>query len=77
MSAIQSNRSMAEGMDACHFTKIKALIPIVEMHEFMAAIRSLSQGRAKISMEFAHYEKIPFEIKQQLIQSFKNEVEAV
>lgn len=47
------------------------------MHEFMAAIRSLSQGRAKISIEFAYYEKVPFEIQQQLIQSFKNEVEAV
>jgi len=31
----------------------------------------------KFHWNFAHYEKGPFEIQQQLIQSFKNEVEAV
>ena len=78
MSAIQSHRSLVEGMDAeGHFTKIKALIPIAEMHEFLATTRSLSQGRAKITMEFSHYEKVPFEIQQDLIQSFKNELQEV
>lgn len=78
MSAIQSHRSIVEGMDAeGHFTKIKALIPIAEMHNFMEAVRSLSQGRAKLSMEFSHYEKVPYEIQQLLIHSFKDELQEV
>ncbi|MBN8567139.1 MAG: elongation factor G [Flavobacteriales bacterium] len=75
MSAIQSHRSMVEGMDAeGHFTKVKAIIPIAEMHDFMGAVRSLSQGRAKLSMEFSHYEKVPYEIQQEVIQSFKEDL---
>jgi len=75
MSAIQSHRSMVEGMDAeGHFTKIKASIPIAEMHEFISVVRSLSQGRAKIVMQFSHYEKVPYEIQQEVIQSFKQEL---
>lgn len=78
MSAIQSHRSMVEGMDAeGHFTKIKASIPIAEMHEFSAAVRSLSQGRAKIAMEFSHYDKVPYEIQNELIKSFKKELQEV
>lgn len=78
MSSIQSHRSMVEGMDAeGHFTKIKALIPIAEMHEFSAAVRSLSQGRAKIAMQFSHYDKVPYEIQNELIKSFKKELQEV
>jgi len=78
MSAIQSHRSMVEGMDAeGHFTKIKALVPIAEMHEFSAAVRSLSQGRAKIAMAFSHYDKVPYEIQNELIKSFKKELQEV
>lgn len=78
MSSIQSHRSLVEGMDAeGHFTKIKALIPIAEMHEFSAAVRSLSQGRAKIAMQFSHYDKVPYEIQNELIKSFKKELQEV
>ncbi|GGD28727.1 elongation factor G [Flavobacterium orientale] len=78
MSAIQSHRSMVEGLDAeGHFTQIKALIPIAEMHEFTSDLRSLSQGRAKITMAFDHYESVPYEIQERLIQSFKSELQEI
>ena len=47
------------------------------MHDFMEAVRSLSQGRAKLSMEFSHYEKVPYEIQQEVIQSFKGDLAEV
>jgi elongation factor G len=74
MSTIQSHRSMVEGMDAeGHFTIIKAQIPIAEMHEFTNDLRSLSQGRARITMEFDHYESVPYEIQNKLIADFAKE----
>jgi elongation factor G len=75
MSTIQSHRSMVEGMDAeGHFTIIKAQIPIAEMHEFTNDLRSLSQGRARIAMEFDHYEAVAYEIQSKLIAEFQKEV---
>lgn len=74
MSTIQSHRSMVEGMDSeGHFTIIKAQIPIAEMHEFTGDLRSLSQGRAKIAMEFDHYESVPYEIQNKLVADFAKE----
>ena len=74
MSTIQSHRSMVEGMDSeGHFTIIKAQIPIAEMHEFTGDLRSLSQGRARIAMEFDHYESVPYEIQNKLVADFAKE----
>jgi elongation factor G len=74
MSAIQSHRSMVEGMDSeGHFTIIKAQIPIAEMHDFTGDLRSLSQGRARIVMEFDHYESVPYEIQNKLVADFAKE----
>ena len=74
MSAIQSHRSLVEGMDSeGHFTIIKALVPIAEIHEFTSDLRSLSQGRARIAMEFDHYEPVAYEIQSKLIAEFQNE----
>ena len=77
MSTIQSHRSMVEGMDSeGHFTIIKAQIPIAEMHEFTGDLRSLSQGRARISMEFDHYEAAPKNVQDEVIAKSKGRVKS-
>jgi len=38
---------------------IGASVPLGEMFSYSTTLRSLSQGRAVFTMEFAHYEEVP------------------
>ena len=46
-----------------------ALVPLAEMHGYATAIRSMSQGRATYYMEADHYEPVPQNITQKIIES--------
>ncbi len=46
-----------------------ALVPLAEMHGYATAIRSMSQGRATYYMEADHYETVPNNITQKIIES--------
>ncbi|MBI2019582.1 elongation factor G [Candidatus Daviesbacteria bacterium] len=46
-----------------------ALVPLAEMHGYATAIRSMSQGRATYYMEADHYETVPQNITQKIIES--------
>ncbi len=48
---------------------ILALVPLAEMHGYATAIRSMSQGRATYYMEADHYEPVPNNITQKIIES--------
>ena len=45
---------------------IRAYVPLSETFGYTTALRSLTQGRASHSMEFAHYEDVPQNIAQEL-----------
>ncbi|MBI2600673.1 elongation factor G [Candidatus Daviesbacteria bacterium] len=46
-----------------------ALVPLAEMHGYATAIRSMSQGRATYYMEADHYEEVPSNITQKIIET--------
>ena len=46
-----------------------ALVPLAEMHGYATAIRSMSQGRATYYMEADHYDPVPSNITQKIIES--------
>ena len=48
---------------------IKANAPLAEMFGYVKTLRSLTQGRATYSMEFAHYNCVPQSIAQEIISS--------
>ena len=48
---------------------IKAHVPLAEMFGYVKTLRSLTQGRAIYSMEFAHYNRVPQSIAQEIILS--------
>ncbi len=48
---------------------VVALVPLAEMHGYATAIRSMSQGRATYYMEADHYETVPSNITQKIIES--------
>ncbi len=48
---------------------IIALVPLAEMHGYATAIRSMSQGRSTYYMEADHYEPVPSNITQKIIET--------
>ncbi|RMG42573.1 MAG: elongation factor G [Acidobacteria bacterium] len=50
---------------------IRAEVPMAEMLEYNATLRSLTSGRGSFTMELAHYERVPAEIQQKLVAEFK------
>lgn len=48
---------------------IIALVPLAEMHGYATAIRSMSQGRATYYMEADHYDPVPSNITQKIVET--------
>lgn len=47
---------------------IYAKVPLSEMFSYTTSLRSLTQGRGTSSMEFDHYERVPGNIAQEIIE---------
>ncbi len=57
---ISSKRGLVEGMDDRGMAKvIHAKVPLAEMFGYTTALRSMTEGRANMTMEFDHYEVVP------------------
>ncbi|QQG45017.1 MAG: elongation factor G [Candidatus Sungiibacteriota bacterium] len=50
---------------------IDAKVPLSEMFGYVTTLRSLTQGRASFTMEFDHYEEVPNNIAQLIIEGKK------
>lgn len=55
-----------EGRD--NAVAIRALVPLAEMFGYATALRSNTQGRAVFMMQFAHYDKTPKSIMEEIIK---------
>jgi elongation factor G len=77
MGDLQTRRSMIMGVDTFgNYQVIKAKTPLAELDRYSTSLRSLSQGRASFSQQFAEYQPVPFEIQRKLSKELA-EVEAV
>lgn len=47
---------------------IQGMVPLSEMFGYATALRSMSQGRASFTMQFEHYEAVPFFLTEQIIK---------
>ncbi|MCP4482611.1 MAG: elongation factor G [bacterium] len=64
---LSSRRGKVAGIEHKGNTQIvKADVPLAEMFGYATNVRSLSQGRATYSMEFAKYEAVPATIEEQI-----------
>ncbi len=57
-----------ETMDRTELKVIEAKIPLSEMFGYATTLRSLTEGRGTFTMEFSHYEKVPGNIAQEIIE---------
>lgn len=78
MSELQSRRSVITGMDTLNgYQVIKARTPQVELDKLIAALRNVTQGKAKIKAVFAEYAPVPPELQRKLSEDYKKMEESV
>ena len=68
MGDLNRRRGIVQGMDEAPSGKIiRAEVPLAEMFGYATALRSVSQGRASYSMEFAKYAEVPKSVADVMI----------
>jgi len=51
--------------------RIKAVVPQAEMLRYAIDLRSIARGRGSFSTELSHYEQVPAQVAQQIIEQHK------
>ena len=51
---------------------IKAQVPLAEMSRYSVDLRSITSDRGSFSMEFSHYEEVPFDVSEKIISAAKS-----
>jgi elongation factor G len=65
-------RGKVEGMETKGGARvIRAKVPLAEKFGYVTILRTLTSGRATSTMEFSHYEEVPPEIAQDVIEKIK------
>ena len=74
MGDISSRRGKIEGMEAKGpFQIIKAKVPLAELYKYSTSLRSITAGRGIHKRKFSHYEEVPKEIVEKVIERAKKE----
>jgi elongation factor G len=69
---LSGKRGQIEGMEDRGLNKaIKAKVPLSEMFGYTTTLRSMTEGRGSMTMEFDHYDTVPNNIAQDIIASRK------
>jgi elongation factor G len=72
MGDLSSRRGRISGSDTRgHNVIVKAQVPLAEMLSYATDLTSMTQGRASYSMEFSHYDYVPSELAQKVIDAHK------
>jgi elongation factor G len=71
---LNSRRGKVLGMESKGKTQIvRAQVPLVEVLKYAPDLRSMSAGRGMFTMKFAHYEEIPAQLQEKIIEAGKQE----
>ncbi len=70
MGDINSRRGRISGMDSKGGNQvIKAQVPMAEVLKYASDLTSMTSGRGLFSLEFSHYEEVPANIAEKIIQA--------
>ncbi len=75
---LNSKRGKIMGMDESDKGKqiIRAQVPQSEIFRYSIDLRSITQGRGTFTMKFSHFEEVPSQIAQEIIEKAKQENES-
>jgi elongation factor G len=73
MGELQSRRSIITGMDSEHgYQVIKARTPQAELDKLNAALRNVTQGKARVKAVFAEYAAVPGDLQKRLMEEYRS-----
>ena len=74
MGSLNQRRGMIIGtVEEANYTSVEAEVPLSEMFGYSTVLRSLTQGKAEFTMEFATYKQVPKSVSEDIIKKFQEE----
>ena len=71
MGSLNQRRGVIIGtFEESNYTVVEAEMPLAEMFGYSTTLRSLTQGKAEFTMEFATYKQVPKGVADELIKTF-------
>ncbi len=68
-SSIYSRRGMVSSMgDQGNAKVITAMVPLASMFQYASDLRNSTQGRASFTMHFEHYEAVPYDVAEEVLE---------
>ena len=64
----QGQESLPGGMAV-----IKAVVPLAELADYNSRLSSITGGQGSYAMEFSHYEPVPGNLQQQIVDAHKKD----
>lgn len=70
---LAGKRARINGTDSVRGGEIvvKAQVPLSELEGYAAELKSVTAGRGRYSLDFSHYEPVPAQVQQKLVESWK------
>ena len=78
MGDLQKRRGIPEGIDTVGTTRqlVKAKVPFAEITHYATDLRSMTGGQGTFSWSFSHYQEVPHDLAQKIIEAAQAEKEA-
>jgi elongation factor G len=75
ISDFNRRRGKVEGMESKAGSRVvRAKVPLAEKFGYVTVLRTLTSGRATSTMEFSHYEEVPEEISNRIVEITKGKI---
>jgi elongation factor G len=74
MGSLNQRRGMIIGtVEEGNYTVVEAEVPLSEMFGYSTVLRSLTQGKAEFTMEFATFKQVPKSVGEELMKKYEQE----
>jgi elongation factor G len=74
MGSLNQRRGIIIGtVEEASYTSVEAEVPLSEMFGYSTVLRSLTQGKAEFTMEFATYKQVPKSVSDEIIKKYLEE----
>jgi elongation factor G len=71
MGSLNQRRGVIIGtFEEGNYTVVEAEMPLAEMFGYSTTLRSLTQGKAEFTMEFATYKQVPRSVAEELVKAY-------
>ncbi len=74
MGSLNQRRGIIVGtVEEANYTSVESEVPLSEMFGYSTVLRSLTQGKAEFTMEFATYRQVPKSVSEEIVKKFQAE----